>query len=503
MDGLSLLFQPPLEFGPCRLEPPRLDSLAEGILDRNAESQAIRWLHLSDFHVGKDAYAQRLIFRRIHRHVREVVNDKGAPDLVFITGDLSQSGKEQEYATFYEDFLRPLVEVLGDDWDGSIYTIPGNHDVDRHAAQYFDRKKICQPSSIFFDADRNGLQQRKPVLARFRAYIHAETEGGSNSTGGWLASKAGAFSERREIRGRSLGIVGVNTAWLCQGDDDRHKLSPGFALVEEALRKVRSCEVRIVLGHHPLDWLHDDDLESISALLGEYHALYLHGHLHRNQGQRIYGAGQSFLAVQAGACFQARDGEPWINGLLWAELDLDHHELRLQPRDWNRRNRDWSLTSGAFPEALRQKGGDWWCFRLPAARRHESTTVTPSAKNGLSARPRATTPRMPTPAAQPRTSTPPGQGWATLLARALPPSIDAKADGGFTVVYKNTTYEIPHSLYVSQSHGRSGDPQHWKRVHTLLERHLRDFTNLQSHIMVCKANAQNGDTQTVDEYKTS
>ncbi len=36
-----------------------------------------RWLHLSDFHVGKDKYAQRRIFERIHEHVRERVEAAG------------------------------------------------------------------------------------------------------------------------------------------------------------------------------------------------------------------------------------------------------------------------------------------------------------------------------------------------------------------------------------------------------------------------------------------
>jgi len=34
-------------------------------------SQLIRWLHLSDFHVGKDDYAQRKIFEQILQHVGE------------------------------------------------------------------------------------------------------------------------------------------------------------------------------------------------------------------------------------------------------------------------------------------------------------------------------------------------------------------------------------------------------------------------------------------------
>jgi hypothetical protein len=183
--------------------------------DEQFLTEPIRWLHISDFHVGKDDYAQRGIFKRIHRHVSKRVEEVGAPDLVFATGDLAQSGKAQEYRTFYQDFLAPLIEAFGDGWRGAIYTIPGNHDVERSLVPYFDRQAICQPSSQFFDASSEGSQLRETVQPRFRAYMEAENEG-SDSPNGWLTSEAGAFSERREVCGRSLGIVGVNTAWLCQ-----------------------------------------------------------------------------------------------------------------------------------------------------------------------------------------------------------------------------------------------------------------------------------------------
>jgi tetratricopeptide (TPR) repeat protein len=192
-----------------------------------------------------------------------------------------------------------------------------------------------------------------------------------------VSSEAGAFGKGAEIRGHALGIVGINTAWLCKDKDDRHRLTPGLLLVEKALDQVRDCDVRIVLGHHPLDWLADDHVEPFRALLGQHHAIYLHGHLHISRGRGENGAGRDFLAIQSGACFQARDGEKWINGLLWGEIDLGKEELRLQPRHWNPENRDWPPTAGAFPENLRREGTDWWYFPLPGSKR---TLHTPGAE---------------------------------------------------------------------------------------------------------------------------
>jgi calcineurin-like phosphoesterase family protein/tetratricopeptide (TPR) repeat protein len=348
------------------------------------QGSPIRWLHLSDFHVGKDNYAQRKLFEKIRDHVSEQVEASGAPDLVFVTGDLAQQGKPEEFTIFYEEFLFPLVEEsLGKGWKGKIFTIPGNHDVQRDRNALFDRVKSCAPESRFFDPTSEGLQMRRIVLPRFDAYREGEKKalevGLTNSPADWLGSISGAFHDLVEVHGHPIGIVGINTAWLCMDANDRHHLSPGFHLLEAALDALKACDARIVLGHHPLDWMHDEQVEGLRALLGKHGALYLHGHLHRSRGRQEEGAGSGYLAIQAGAGFQARDDEKWRNGLLWAELDLLTKELRLQPRSWSRDQQGWPLESSAFPE--RQRSGEWWVLPLPGTRK-ERRGLGPTSRPG-------------------------------------------------------------------------------------------------------------------------
>ncbi|MDP2092909.1 MAG: metallophosphoesterase, partial [Hydrogenophaga sp.] len=75
--------------------------------------QPIRWLHLSDFHVGKDNFGNRRLLDKIIEHVSKQAIASGVPDLIFITGDVSNRGAKQEYETFRRDFYTPLIEVLG------------------------------------------------------------------------------------------------------------------------------------------------------------------------------------------------------------------------------------------------------------------------------------------------------------------------------------------------------------------------------------------------------
>ena len=80
------------------------------------------WLHLSDFHLGKDDYAQRRILEYILAEVDARIAAGGKPDFVFITGDLANKGRADEFELFDKEFLVPLLEKLGDTYFGSCVT---------------------------------------------------------------------------------------------------------------------------------------------------------------------------------------------------------------------------------------------------------------------------------------------------------------------------------------------------------------------------------------------
>lgn len=323
----------------------------------------IRYLHLSDFHVGKDGWAQQRLFDKIVAHVKSQVEVGQCPDLVFITGDLSNGGKKSEYETFRSDFFRPLEEALGGaSWKGGIYVVPGNHDLARPKPDVLNRASAVAPGSRFFDPTPEGRTARDQVIPRFRQFKQLAP---CNATSDWVATPAGAFRVAFEHAGFRIGIVGINTAWLSMDDHDQGKLTLGLPLLEESLRQLGDCDLRIILGHHPLSWIREDEQSRTRALLGHWNALYFHGHMHKADVRREDGSGQDFLTFQAGAAFQARDDQIWRNGLTWGEIDLSAHEVRQSPRFWNPENYDWPVETGRFPEKLRKAGTDWWVWKLP------------------------------------------------------------------------------------------------------------------------------------------
>ncbi len=326
--------------------------------------EPIRWLHLSDFHIGMDDYFQRKLFDEILKHVEQRISEGFGLDLVFITGDIADKGKSDQYDTFVSEFLSPLHKLMGADAHKKIFIVPGNHDVIVDAYKYFSRDEIYGKGSHFFDPTCDGLKERCQVLPRFETYAQQSLLTPTS----WLDTDLGAYVAIIEIRSVKLGIVGINTAWVSKGTKkgelgDRHCLSPGIHILEDSLKKLGGCNIKIVIGHHPIDWFHDLHVNDIKVILGEHQALYLHGHLHRVR-VTPEADGQRFLCVQSGAAFQSRpeDETEWVNGILWAELDVQLAALRLQPREW--REREWRV-SRDLPNNRQLPDQNWWQFPLP------------------------------------------------------------------------------------------------------------------------------------------
>lgn len=324
-------------------------------------SKGITWLHLSDFHVGQDEYGQKQLFKEIISHVKNQKERGITPDYVFITGDLANKGLKSEYELFNESFLLPLQKEIGNAIEERTFTIPGNHDVNRAVTPGFSQEKFLNTQNQYFDPTEVGKELRKQVYHRFDAFRENDL---TLMLGEWIISKDGAyyFIDKQ----RDLGIVGINTAWLCEGDEDLNKLSPGKSLVQDALNQIQDCRIKVVLGHHPLDWFAADHRKQIEAQFGIHNVIYLHGHLHQAWLAPQYGSGRPFLAIQSGAAFQAREHSIYRNGLLWGEIDLEEDVIRLQPRNWNENHQDWSL-SDAFPDIIRK--GDFWEFDLPSKKK--------------------------------------------------------------------------------------------------------------------------------------
>lgn len=310
----------------------------------------IRWLHLSDFHVGKSNYPQIAMFNEILSEVQKRATSGTAPDIIFITGDIAHKGLKEEYETFYDKFYVPLIGILTN-WNGKIYSVPGNHDVNRSKAEAVRKHDVMDTIPDFLDPDEDGLVKRQPLLARFYSYKDCDI---SNVSPSWIESAEGAYTDIIDIRGCEIGILGLNTAWLSENDNDRNKLTPGTGIIKEGLRRIGEAKVKIVLGHHPLNWFRDVDIKPIRSLLGQKQAIYLHGHLHEVGSVYEDGGGHLFRSIQAGASFQVRPEDKILkNSICWCELDPESLSIKAEPLNWNYNNNEWNIDANVFQNAYK------------------------------------------------------------------------------------------------------------------------------------------------------
>lgn len=319
----------------------------------------INWLHLSDFHFGKNIFQQEFVASKIIDHVRNFIQKELEPDFIFITGDIANSGKLEEFKRFNEVIMTPLTEILGSKFKDRIFVVPGNHDLSRKINKGFSREIFLNIEEGLFEPTNESLEERQMLNARFDNFSQQINFINSHE----IFFQNGAFSQRFNINNIDLGIVGINTAWLCRDDRDKGNLSPGIALVRSAIEDIRDCDVKIVLGHHPLEWFSPHHLTPIKSIFGINNIIYLHGHMHFSWAEPSYGAGQEFLTIQTGAAYQAPEGLKWKNGLLWATLDLEEGHVSLQPHEWSHDAQSWQLAGGYFHEAHRE--GAWWNYDIP------------------------------------------------------------------------------------------------------------------------------------------
>lgn len=331
-----------------------------------------RWLHLSDFHFGKNDYEQTQSALQLIAHLREKKGDAIIPDMVFITGDVANSSKSVEYEKFKNCIFEPLLDLYGKAFESRIQIVPGNHDLDRTVNSAFSKAKLLQADGGYFLPTVSSLSTRKILVDRFANYF--ENSGNTNSL--FLGDAAGVYTAIDKFGDLKVGVFGINTAWLCDGEEDKENLTPGFQLIRDALQEVKDVDIKFVLGHHPLDWMHRSVSQPLHALFGKHNVIYLHGHMHESWATPYISPAGDFLAIQTGAAWQAPEGSKWKNGFLWGELTPDRSNINLQPFTWSFKDQCWSLHSGAFHEKSRV--GDKWQF--PAPGRPKNVDYTPRKK---------------------------------------------------------------------------------------------------------------------------
>jgi 3',5'-cyclic AMP phosphodiesterase CpdA len=247
-----------------------------------------RLIHISDLHFG--AHDPRLV------EAVEARIDEEKPDLVVVSGDLTQRARTEQFKDAC-GFLERLREAGHD-----VLAVPGNHDVP------------------LYDVLRRFLSP----LTRYKRYIDDD------------------LCPFHELPG--VAVLGINTARSLTFKDGRISHEQ-MEFIRETFMRTDAKTMRILVTHHPLFALPVGDGPELGRAIGrQEHALdaiadagvdiLLAGHNHRasaHHASDLVTRAGSALVVQAGTATSTRlrDEEQSFN-----QIDIDGDNATLTVQSW-------------------------------------------------------------------------------------------------------------------------------------------------------------------------
>jgi len=273
-----------------------------------------------------------------------------AIDVVIMSGDLAFSGQPGEFRTAELRLLDPLQEALKLTRD-RIILVPGNHDVDRALVD----QDLEAGLRVRLDGREaaNELLSNPERLANAAKRLSAWNDFHSTFYGESLPPVIPPLGRLHtfEVSDGTLGIAALNTAWRSSSDDDRAHLVLGDQQVRAAMDSLDSADVRVVVFHHPFEWLTQWDADEVRRLVAKVPTLVLTGHDHVADPP-LETTVRGTTLHSRGAClyesFEYRNGNSVI------DVDVQQRSTRVSLRSWQRERREFDeaveLTAGGILE---------------------------------------------------------------------------------------------------------------------------------------------------------
>ena len=218
--------------------------------DSEAIKPCLRILHLSDILYSElDAKYSRLLsgFK---------TNKLPRPDLIFVTGDLTQNQTPKQYggvlrllAAFAEAARLPVSR---------LFVVPGDKEIEADTNSFLEIKLKSLEDIRNFSTSDSILDLSLGKLSKFKEFQE-------ELTGRSLKPNTPYIAERSIINNVDLGIIGINSNW--NGHDSSNSATGVYChtIVSKAIRALGDTKPQVTLlaAHHPLPSLLRFDRDSL------------------------------------------------------------------------------------------------------------------------------------------------------------------------------------------------------------------------------------------------
>lgn len=292
-------------------------------------------LHISDIHASDraDSGNGEVDLKLLASRIIEDISTIAKPDTVFVTGDIAYSGQEIQYELFLNLLLNPVLGALGIGMD-RVVILPGNHDSNRSAWKSSNSLIRDQLSEHHSNEAVNAqisehLEDDFKLFSEFNLFI--KRVGSLKSPNPVLTN---CLYRAYEIDG--VGVACVNTAWLAF-KDDMGKLMVGERQILDLINSIKSNAKKIMLMHHPLEWLHPEDRALVSSILYRSNiSCMFYGHMHEfSVGKESHFDEDSLLKIQTGKLDLDQDGTVTGYCVLALNEENNFEDGKIYFRKWN------------------------------------------------------------------------------------------------------------------------------------------------------------------------
>lgn len=291
----------------------------------------IRWLHISDLHIKKDAGVEtRLMHKQLPAYLAGL---NGHFDYIFCTGDIREYS--ESYTQETEEYIRGIADSVQVPIE-QVFMVPGNHDVNAKAggtcfiegAERRNRdeaiRRLTDWHTEYYDPrvgfiskeDLELLTEGKAEFMDFIGKIYPEERVAKYAKPHFVLST------------EHLNILHMDTS-LTYGMNNTSDFIIGTGLFMDALDQLDQTKPTVLLTHYSFDFLSQAERNEVEQLLWNYNVqLWIAGHEHENlcrlQRGKFYEFQCGNLELQKGAksCF------------LIGELDLETGEGKVTVHAW-------------------------------------------------------------------------------------------------------------------------------------------------------------------------
>jgi len=282
----------------------------------NGLSKELKWLHISDFHCREDTkWSQDLVLSSLVNDVRKNYSGESSPDLIFVTGDISFSGKKEEFDVA-QDFIDELSNVTLVEKD-NIFFVPGNHDIDRSEEEdAIVGARIITKNTTELDRICSNPKRLKTLFNRQKNYRHFVN---ANRSSEIYTNDSFVHNITVEIKSIKIKILLLDSAWLAHDDTDCKKLAVGLQQIKNSVDEKHCNYLVVALMHHPVSWLKEFEESIIENTLVEDIHIVLRGHVHQGDTSSIEKNNGRLIVFTAGAAYESRSS---INSYSFGKLNL-------------------------------------------------------------------------------------------------------------------------------------------------------------------------------------